>query len=84
MLKAIGYLSVDGLVDEALPDSIQETALNLGNPLSAVEVLAELRPPGSKNKTAVQMIGQGYDDTVTLPTGGGSVNDQKYLRCLSF
>ncbi|WP_456504125.1 aminomethyl-transferring glycine dehydrogenase [Arthrobacter sp. UYCu723] len=68
MLKAVGYDSVDGLVDTAVPDSIrQETALSLDNALSEVEVLAELRRLASKNKTAVQMIGQGYYDTVTPP-----------------
>jgi glycine dehydrogenase len=66
MLKAIGYDSVDGLVDTAVPDSIrQERPLALAGALSEVEVLAELRRLASKNKTAVQMIGQGYYDTVT-------------------
>ena len=68
MLKAIGYDSVDGLVDVAVPDSIrQETALKLQDALTEVQVLAELRKLASKNKTAVQMIGQGYYDTVTPP-----------------
>ena len=71
MLKAIGYDSVDGLVDVAVPDSIrQESALTLPSgsaALSEVEVLAELRRLASKNKTAVQMIGQGYYDTLTPP-----------------
>src|SRR6478609_7893239 len=66
MLKAIGYDSVDGLVDTAVPDSIrQQSPLSLDGALSEVEVLAELRKLASKNKTAVQMIGQGYYDTVT-------------------
>ncbi|GAB5080771.1 aminomethyl-transferring glycine dehydrogenase [Arthrobacter sp. AD-310] len=66
MLKAVGYDSVDGLVDMAVPASIrQETALRLSDALSEVEVLAELRRIAGKNKTAVQMIGQGYYDTVT-------------------
>ena len=64
MLKAIGYDSVDGLVDTAVPDSIrQQSPLSLDGALSEVEVLAELRKLASKNKTAVQMIGQGYYDT---------------------
>ncbi|MBX7443949.1 MULTISPECIES: aminomethyl-transferring glycine dehydrogenase [unclassified Arthrobacter] len=66
MLKAVGYDSVDGLVDMAVPASIrQETALKLADALSEVEVLAELRRLAAKNKTAVQMIGQGYYDTIT-------------------
>ncbi|AFR31019.1 glycine dehydrogenase [Arthrobacter sp. Rue61a] len=68
MLKAIGYDSVDGLVDVAVPDSIrQDTALKLEDALTEVQVLTELRKLASKNKTAVQMIGQGYYDTVTPP-----------------
>ena len=66
MLKAVGYDSVDGLVDVAVPASIrQETALKLQDALSEVEVLTELRRLAGKNKTAVQMIGQGYYDTIT-------------------
>ncbi|MEE2523179.1 aminomethyl-transferring glycine dehydrogenase [Pseudarthrobacter sp. J75] len=68
MLKAVGFDSVDSLVDTAVPKDIrQDTALELGNALSEVEVLAELRKLAGKNKTAVQMIGQGYYDTVTPP-----------------
>ena len=56
----------DALVDTAVPKDIrQDSDLALGAALSEVEVLAELRKLASKNKTAVQMIGQGYYDTVT-------------------
>ncbi|MCQ9165592.1 MULTISPECIES: aminomethyl-transferring glycine dehydrogenase [unclassified Arthrobacter] len=66
MLKAIGYDSVDSLVDTAVPDAIRQgKPLGLQAALSEVEVLAELRALAAKNKTAVQMIGQGYYDTVT-------------------
>ncbi|BCW34886.1 glycine dehydrogenase (decarboxylating) [Arthrobacter sp. StoSoilA2] len=68
MLKTVGYDTVDSLVDTAVPNDIrQDVALTLENALSEVEVLAELRKLASKNKTAVQMIGQGYYDTVTPP-----------------
>ncbi|WP_371706777.1 aminomethyl-transferring glycine dehydrogenase [Pseudarthrobacter sp. NIBRBAC000502772] len=66
MLKAVGYGTVDALVDTAVPNGIrQDAALRLKDALSEVEVLAELRKLAAKNKTAVQMIGQGYYDTVT-------------------
>ncbi|MET3951206.1 aminomethyl-transferring glycine dehydrogenase [Arthrobacter sp. UYEF36] len=66
MLKAVGYDTVDALVDTAVPKDIrQDSALALGQALSEVEVLAELRKLAAKNKTAVQMIGQGYYDTLT-------------------
>ncbi len=68
MLKAVGYDTVDSLVDTAVPKVIrQETALRLQDALSEVEVLTELRKLAGKNKTAVQLIGQGYFDTVTPP-----------------
>ncbi|WP_426939210.1 aminomethyl-transferring glycine dehydrogenase [Pseudarthrobacter sp. S3] len=66
MLKAVGYGTVDALVDTAVPDSIRQAKpLALKDALSEVEVLAELRKLAAKNKTAVQMIGQGYYGTVT-------------------
>ncbi|UKA67525.1 aminomethyl-transferring glycine dehydrogenase [Arthrobacter sp. FW306-05-C] len=68
MLKAVGYDTVDSLVDTAVPKVIrQETALRLQDALSEVEVLTELRKLAGKNKAAVQLIGQGYFDTVTPP-----------------
>ncbi|MCU1518872.1 MAG: gcvP, partial [Pseudarthrobacter sp.] len=68
MLKAIGYDTVDALVDTAVPKDIrQDSDLELAPALSEVETLAELRRLAAKNKTAVQMIGQGYYDTVTPP-----------------
>ena len=68
MLKTVGFDTVDSLVDTAVPNDIrQESPLSLGKALSEVEVLAELRKLAAKNKTAVQMIGQGYYDTVTPP-----------------
>jgi glycine dehydrogenase len=68
MLKAVGYDTVDALVDAAVPKDIrQDSPLELAGALSEVEALAELRRLAAKNKTAVQMIGQGYYDTVTPP-----------------
>jgi glycine dehydrogenase len=68
MLKYVGYDSVDGLVDSAVPKSIrQESSLKLKDALSETEVLSELRRLADKNKTAVQMIGQGYYSTFTPP-----------------
>ncbi|MEV7475756.1 aminomethyl-transferring glycine dehydrogenase [Pseudarthrobacter oxydans] len=68
MLKAVGYDTLDGLVDSAVPDSIrQDKPLTLEGALSEVQVLAELRKLANRNKMAVQMIGQGYYDTVTPP-----------------
>ena len=44
MLKHVGYDSVDGLVEAAVPDSIrQKEPLKLTDALTEVQVLAELR-----------------------------------------
>ncbi|WP_427016449.1 aminomethyl-transferring glycine dehydrogenase [Pseudarthrobacter sp. P1] len=68
MLKSIGYDTLESLVDTAVPGDIRQDApLALQRALSEVEVLAELRELAAKNVTAVQMIGQGYFDTVTPP-----------------
>ncbi|WP_026532027.1 aminomethyl-transferring glycine dehydrogenase [Arthrobacter sp. H41] len=68
MLEVLGYPSIDKLVDIAVPASIRsERALDLPAALSEPEVLVQLRAMAGKNKTAVQMIGQGYFDTVTPP-----------------
>ncbi|GAA1280112.1 aminomethyl-transferring glycine dehydrogenase [Arthrobacter pascens] len=68
MLKAVGYDTVDALVDTAVPKDIrQDSPLELSAALSEVETLTALRRLAAKNKTAVQMIGQGYYDTVTPP-----------------
>ena len=69
MLKAVGYDTVDA------PRGHRRSRRTSGRTrrsrstaaLSEVEVLAELRKLAAKNKTAVQMIGQGYYDTVTPP-----------------
>ena len=74
MLKAVGYDSVDGLVDTAVPDSIrQEKPLTLDGALSEVEVLAALRKLAAKNKTAVQMIGQGWSSLPKSRIGRSAV-----------
>jgi glycine dehydrogenase len=68
MLSVLGYPSIDKLVDVAVPASIRSArALDLPAALSEPEVLAQLRRIAGRNKTAVQMIGQGYFDTVTPP-----------------
>ncbi|MFC3300786.1 aminomethyl-transferring glycine dehydrogenase [Arthrobacter agilis] len=68
MLEVLGYPSLERLVDLAVPASIRlDRALNLPSALSETEVLAQLRRIAGRNRTAVQMIGQGYFDTVTPP-----------------
>ncbi|TKV29019.1 aminomethyl-transferring glycine dehydrogenase [Arthrobacter sp. NamB2] len=68
MLEVLGYPSLEKLVDMAVPASIRlDRALDLPGALTETEVLAQLRRIANRNRTAVQMIGQGYFDTVTPP-----------------
>jgi hypothetical protein len=68
MLKDVGLDSVDDLVDRAVPSSIrQEHALTLAEAQTEAEVLTELRRLAAKNRPAIQLIGQGYHDTITPP-----------------
>jgi len=66
MLGHLGYDSVDALIDAAVPASIRlDGPLDLPAARTEPEVLADLRRLASQNETRVQMIGQGYWDTVT-------------------
>ncbi|HLR96544.1 MAG TPA: hypothetical protein VK053_18615 [Jiangellaceae bacterium] len=66
MLDTVGYSSLTSLIDEAVPAGIR-TAAVAEIPPAATEsgALDELRALARRNRTQVQMIGQGYHDTVT-------------------
>jgi glycine dehydrogenase len=66
MLSAVGYGSLDELVADAVPEAIAMTGrLNLPEPASENDVLAELRALSRRNRVMTSMIGLGYADTVT-------------------
>lgn len=66
MLSALGYDSLDGLMDAAVPDSIRlDRDLALDVPQSEATVLAELRDLAAQNRVAVSLIGEGYYGTIT-------------------
>ncbi|MDQ6697226.1 MAG: aminomethyl-transferring glycine dehydrogenase [Actinomycetota bacterium] len=68
MLAAIGFVSLDDLVDHALPDAIKSSdPLALGAAISEHEALAELRALASRNHVVTSMIGLGYHATTTPP-----------------
>ncbi|WGW11346.1 aminomethyl-transferring glycine dehydrogenase [Saxibacter everestensis] len=70
MLDHLGYRSLDALVDAAVPQKIRQSGDlddELPAALSEEEAAAALRGFANKNTTAVQMIGQGYYDTITPP-----------------
>ncbi|MGB6447607.1 MAG: aminomethyl-transferring glycine dehydrogenase [Xanthobacteraceae bacterium] len=65
MLKIVSAASLDALMDETVPEAIRERgSLDIGESLSEVEVLAQLRQIGAKNKLYTSLIGQGYHATI--------------------
>ena len=66
MLDAVGYGSLDALIDAAVPDSIRRsTPLTLPDPRSETEAIASLRSLAARNEVLVSLIGMGYSDTIT-------------------
>ncbi|MCM4080149.1 aminomethyl-transferring glycine dehydrogenase [Paractinoplanes hotanensis] len=66
MLKAIGYASLDALMDAAIPEVIRwHGSLNLPAAASEEETIAELRAIASRNRVTTSMIGLGYYGTHT-------------------
>ncbi len=68
MLELLGFKSLDGLIDAAVPGGIRlGKKLNLPGARSEFEALAELRRIASGNKVFRSFIGQGYYDCITPP-----------------
>ncbi|BAL89420.1 putative glycine dehydrogenase [Actinoplanes missouriensis 431] len=66
MLKAVGYNSLDDLMDAAIPESIRfHGDLDLPAGISEQEAIAELRAIADRNTVATPMIGLGYYGTHT-------------------
>lgn len=66
MLTAIGYSSVDELMDAAIPEVIRwHGLLDLPAAASEPEALAELREIAARNRVQTSMIGLGYYGTHT-------------------
>ncbi|HEX7835497.1 MAG TPA: glycine dehydrogenase (aminomethyl-transferring), partial [Pseudolysinimonas sp.] len=68
MLDAVGYDSLDALMDAAVPSSIRldpTSASRIPTAASEREALAELRRLADRNRMGHSMIGLGYYDTLT-------------------
>ena len=64
MLEAVGYPSLNQLVDDLVPSSIRvEKELDLSGPLTEADLLSHLRTIASKNKVFRSFLGMGYSDT---------------------
>jgi len=71
LLDAIGHESIDSLVDQVVPRSIQwKEFMGLPEALSESGALAALKEKFSKNRLLKPLIGQGYSGTINH--GGGS------------
>jgi glycine dehydrogenase len=68
MLDTIGASSLDELIEQTVPCTIRQRApLDLGPPLSEMQVLHKLCCVASKNKVMTSLIGQGYYGTILPP-----------------
>src|SRR5881394_1702231 len=68
MLREVGFESLNTLVEAAVPKNIRlDRELNLPEPKSEMEALAELLAISRKNKIARSFIGCGYSDCITPP-----------------
>src|ERR687894_2052084 len=68
MLSALGYDSLDALIDSAVPESIRlRRPLAIHSPRTEYEALARLRTIASANRVMRSYIGLGYHDCVTPP-----------------
>src|SRR5690242_568137 len=66
MLATIGVASLDELIDKTVPSQIRlQKKLDIAEPVSEFEYLAELKKIANKNKIFKSYIGQGYYDTIT-------------------
>jgi glycine dehydrogenase len=68
MLDAVGYDSVDALMDAAVPPAIRvapDAVSSLPEAASEREALAELRELADRNTVRRSMIGLGYHETIT-------------------
>jgi glycine dehydrogenase len=66
MLEAVGYSSIDELMDAAIPEAIRwHGTLDLPPAATEAEAIAELRALAGRNRPMVSMIGLGYYGTDT-------------------
>ena len=68
MVGAIGFKTIDELIDATIPAKIRFNGrLDIGPGKAEHEVLAEFRAMAARNKVFRSFIGMGYADTVTPP-----------------
>ncbi len=65
MLNALGYSSLDALIDTAVPAGIRRGPMQLPEAASESEALSELKAIAEQNKLNRSFIGMGYYETLT-------------------
>src|SRR5215208_8110913 len=68
MLQALGYQSLDEIIDATVPERIRlRRPLNIARGRCEFEALAELRQMARRNRVFRSYLGMGYHDTITPP-----------------
>lgn len=67
MLDAVGFDSLEALMDAAVPAGIRSAGTGVGEAASETAALAELRTIAARNRVRRSAIGLGYHGTVTPP-----------------
>jgi glycine dehydrogenase len=68
MLAALGYASLDELIDATIPAAIRSRSpLRTGDPMSEYEALGHLRGMMARNQVFRSFIGMGYYDCIVPP-----------------
>jgi len=68
MLEAMGFSSLDALIDTAVPQEIRMSRpLQLPAPRGEYQVLADLRKLAAQNQVFRSLIGMGYSGCITPP-----------------
>lgn len=66
MLATIGVATLDELINKTIPSGIRlKNELDISEPVSEFQFLADLKKIANKNKLFKSYIGQGYYDTIT-------------------
>ena len=68
MARAIGYESLDALIDDTVPGAIRrQEPMQLAGAQTEQQVIARLRKLAERNIINRSFIGTGYHDTITPP-----------------
>ncbi|HMB14048.1 MAG TPA: glycine dehydrogenase (aminomethyl-transferring), partial [Roseovarius sp.] len=67
MLRAVGAESLDALIEQTVPEGLQQSAPLDWAPLTEGDLLVKMRAVAARNRPLTSLIGQGYHGTITPP-----------------